>query len=63
MPAVTAGVEVKADGRQQESFLSFSGQFLPVHMQEGPVGAKLSLSSHQEIKMLKTVRTVWNKLK
>lgn len=63
MPAVTAGVEVKADGRQQESFICFSEGFLPVLRHEGPVGAKRRLSLHKEIKMLKTMRIVWNKLK
>jgi hypothetical protein len=63
MPAVTAGVKVKADGRQQASFIYLSGCFLPVHTHEGPVGAKLRLSSHKEIKILETVRIVWNKLK
>lgn len=63
MPAVTAGVKVKADRRQQVSFIYRSGSFLPVHTHEGQVGAKLRLSSHKEIKMLETVRIVWNKLK
>lgn len=63
MPAVTAVVEVKADGRQRESFICFSERFLPVHRDEGPVGAKLRLGLHKEIKMLKTVRIVWNELK
>lgn len=49
MPAVTAEVEVKADGRQQGSFIGFSGHFLSVHTHEGPVVAKLRLSSHKEI--------------
>lgn len=59
MPGVTDGVEVKASGKQWNSFIHLSGGVFPMHEFEGPVGTMLRLSSHKDIKMLRILRVVW----